>query len=128
MIPAHQNPVQTRWSMTTALLLAIAAGLCSGCIINTGSHVEQSGRQISTQTLGEVQPGRKMDFVLALLGEPTSKSPLSGGMEIWKYQYREKKTRSGTVLFLFSGDHTTVIEHACYVEFQDGAVTKSWQD
>lgn len=128
MIPLPLNPGRVRRPAATLVLLVLATFLCGGCIINTGSRVEQSGRQISTQTLEQIQAGRKMDFVQAVLGEPTTRSTLAGGTEIWKYQYREKRTRSGTVLFLFSGDNTTVIEHACYVEFQDGAVTRSWQD
>lgn len=114
-------------SLATAAALA-AACLFPACIINVDSHSERSGRYVSASTLQQVEPGRTQDYVLALLGEPTSRTKLEGGTEIWKWAYTETKRSEGSLIFVFSGDDTERIEGAAYVEFQDGVVRKTWQD
>ena len=100
----------------------------SACIINVDSHSERSGRYVSSTTLQQIEPGRGQDYVLALLGEPSSRSKLDGGTEIWKWTYSETKHSEGHLIFVFSGDDTKHVEGATYVEFKDGIVQKTWQD
>lgn len=102
--------------------------LCGACVINADSHVEHTGKHVSAQTFEQIQPGKKQDFVLALLGEPTTRTALEGGTEIWKWEYRQKNVHRGTLLFVFSGDNSTVEEGATYVQFEAGLVSKAWQD
>ena len=115
------------FSRSTAALSLVAFGLC-GCIINTGSHSEQSGKYISQQTFEQVTPGTSKEFVLAVWGEPTTKTPLSDGTEIWKWRYRQTKKSSGSVLFVFNGDSTTETETATDVLFKGDVVSQAWRD
>lgn len=110
------------------LTIAIASTSLSACIINVDSHSERSGRYVSSTTLQQIEPGRGQDYVLALLGEPSSRSKLDGGTEIWKWTYSETKHSEGHLIFVFSGDDTKHVEGATYVEFKDGIVQKTWQD
>ncbi len=110
-----------------ALSLATFVAL-PACIINVGTKTERTGRYVSSETLRQVEPGRSQDYVLALLGEPTSRTKLEPGGEVWKWSYTETKKREGRLIFVFSGDDTTSVQGAAYVEFQNGVVAKSWQD
>jgi outer membrane protein assembly factor BamE (lipoprotein component of BamABCDE complex) len=114
-------------SRAPAAFALCALGLC-GCVINTGSHSETSGRYIGEQTFEQVSPGKSKEFVLAVLGEPTTKTPLSDGSEIWKWLYRQKKKSSGSVLFVFNGDSSTETQSATFVMFKDDVVTQAWRD
>ena len=105
------------------LLLAL-----SGCIVHADSRVHRSGRVVGPQTVAQIVPGKRKDFVVALLGEPTSTTPLAGGTEIWKWEFSEKRVRSGSLLFVFDSDETTERSGATYVEFEDDVVLKAWQD
>jgi outer membrane protein assembly factor BamE (lipoprotein component of BamABCDE complex) len=114
-------------SLMCAALLA-AGALLPSCIINVDSRKERSGRYVGAETLSQVQAGKDQEYVLTLLGEPTRRSTTSSGVEIWSWKYRERKSSEGHLLFVFSTDDSTVTENCTYVEFQDGIVTKTWQD
>ena len=73
---------------------AITLALSSGCLVNSSSRTEYSGRHISAETIKQIEPGKsKADFVLAVLGDPTSKNKLDDGAEVWKWDTR-KSTRA----------------------------------
>ena len=110
------------------LALAALLLLLPGCIVNADSHVHRSGRVVGPQTVAQIVPGKRKDFVVALLGEPTSTTPLAGGTEIWKWEFSEKRVRSGSLLFVFDSDETTERNGATYVEFENDVVLKAWQD
>jgi outer membrane protein assembly factor BamE (lipoprotein component of BamABCDE complex) len=108
-------------------VLAITAFGLSGCIINTGSHCEYSGKYVSQQTLDQITPGQSKDFVIAVLGEPSTKTPMSEG-ELWKWRYRQTKKSSSSLIFVFNGDSTTETEMATYVLFKGEGVSQAWRD
>ena len=110
--------------------LAVLLLLSAGCVVvQSDSQTSSSGREVSEATLAQIQPGTSQDYVLALLGEPTRKSPLGDGSAIWKWSHTRKETSSGSFILLFSGDRTVEIESACYVEFgTDGLVRRTWRD
>jgi len=110
------------------LTIVVASTALSACIINVDSHRERSGKYVSSSTLQQLEPGRGHDYVQALLGEPSSRTKLDGGTEIWKWSYTETKHSEGHLIFVFSGDDTERVEGATYVEFKDGIVLKTWQD
>lgn len=121
------NPAHPVRLALPAAALSISL-LLPGCIIHADSHVHRTGIEISRQTLAQVEPGRKKDFVLALLGEPTSRSVLEGGTEIWKWAYTEKRVRRGSLFLILDSDETQERNGASYVQFEDGVVAKAWQD
>ena len=122
----------TQRSLTaTAALLAstlIAATTLSGCLIDTSSHNDISGRYVGSETFAQIQPGKNQEYVAALIGDPSTKTVLDGGTEIWKWTYSERKNSSGSVIFLFSADSHTDSQKTTYVEFKDGVVVKAWRD
>lgn len=111
-------------------LLTLAAGLCllPACIINADSHTTRSGKYISTDTVQRIEPGKNADYVIAVLGEPSSRQALADGTEIWKWTYRERKRSSGAIFLVVDSDSTTETERATYVELQHGVVVRAWQD
>jgi outer membrane protein assembly factor BamE (lipoprotein component of BamABCDE complex) len=117
-----------RCQRTAAALASLVALELGSCVINTGSHREISGRYIGDQTFEQISPGKNKEFVLAVLGEPSSKTPLSDGTEIWKWVYKQKNKSSGSFLFVFNGDSTTETETATFVQFKNEVVSQSWRD
>lgn len=110
------------------LLIPLLALPLGACIINVDSHEERHGRMVGPTTLEQIEPGKNQDYVLALLGEPTSRAHADGGTEIWKWEYSVRKTREGTLLFVFADESSTTAKGATYVELKDGVVVRRWQD
>lgn len=113
---------------TQLLLAALALTAFPACIINANSHTTRSGKYISAETVQRLEPGKDQDYVLALLGDPSSRQTLSDGTEIWKWTYRERKNSSGAVFLIIDSDATTEVERSTYVELQHGQVVRAWQD
>ena len=72
----------------------------------------------------------KIPFVvLATLGEPTARTPLDDGGELWKWSYRRTRSSSGSVFLLLDADNHTEQDGAAFVQFDSaGTVVKSWRD
>jgi outer membrane protein assembly factor BamE (lipoprotein component of BamABCDE complex) len=116
---------------SSRLLLPAALCLCIGsssCLIGTSSRTENTGKYVSQNTLAQIQPGKDKAYVLALIGEPTTKSTIDGNTEIWKWCYTEQKNSSGHVIFLVSSDKRIQTEHTTFVEFYGSSVVKAWTD
>lgn len=106
-----------------------AAGVMQGCLVSSSSRTEFSGRHIARSTFEQIEEGKtRKDFVLATLGEPTSKRALDDGTELWKWNYRRSKSSRGSVLLLLAANNTTESEGATYVQFRDDVVVSAWQD
>lgn len=112
-----------RAACIAALALALA-----GCLIRSDSDTQTTGRQVSPETLSKVKSGSSEEYVLALLGEPTSKTPTEAGHQIWKWEYTEVKRSEGGVFLVFSADSSKHSSDAVFVEFQDGHVVTTWRD
>jgi hypothetical protein len=73
-----------------SLIIVCAALLLSGCLVNSSTRTEYSRRHISCETVKQIEPGKsKSDFVLAVLGDPTSKNKLDDGSEVWKWEHKK---------------------------------------
>ena len=103
-------------------VLLVALGALAGC------KSDQPRIVIGPETLVQIEPGTSRKFVVALLGEPTDKFLLDDGLELWKWGYREKKTSSGSVVYVIESTPRAQTEHGAYVQFRDGLVTKAWND
>ena len=101
----------------------------TGCLVTSDSKVSRSGNYVPENTFDRIEPGKTTAaWVKATLGEPTSKTKLENdAAEIWKWNYTEKKTGSGTLLFIFAGHNEDEKARAAYVEVKDGVVTKKWR-
>lgn len=100
----------------------------SACVIDTSSRSEHTGREIGPETLEQLQPGRTQEFVLALLGDPTTRSSAGDKTEVWKWEYTRREHRSGSLIFVIDSDNTSEIRRTTYALFEDGKLVKSWQD
>lgn len=111
------------------LLVAGSLATLPGCIVKGRSYEDVKGTYIGDQTLSRIKPGEtNTDLVLALLGQPSSRTSLDSGAEIWKWEYRRIKTSSGSVLLVFDGSDRTVEIRNVYVEMKDNIVTDVWRD
>jgi outer membrane protein assembly factor BamE (lipoprotein component of BamABCDE complex) len=107
--------------------LGLAAGTAS-CLIGTRSRTENTGNYVSQQTLERIQPGKDKAYVLALLGEPTTRTVVDANTEIWKWCYTEQRNSSGHLIFVLSADNTTETRRTTFVEFHGSSVVKAWTD
>jgi len=126
---AMTRPLPSPRRILGSALLAAGALAAPACVISAGSDTEISGQYISQRTLDRIEPGEDKEYVLALLGEPSSRTTLDDGVEIWKWRYLEKRRSRGHLIFVFDTDSKTETRHVSYVEFgPDGTVVKAWQD
>jgi outer membrane protein assembly factor BamE (lipoprotein component of BamABCDE complex) len=111
------------------LVLGVLAFSSASCaVLSSSSHTERSGNYIGEETLRQVQPGHSQEYVRALFGDPTSRSAVSEGVELWKWTYEQETRSSGSVLLVFSSRRSTESGGAVYVEFTDAQVSKIWRD
>jgi len=120
--------IQPPARLPLVLSTLLAGTLATACIINVDSHKERTGRYVSEATLEQIVPGRNKDYVLALLGDPTSRTVVGDTTEIWKWTFTETTRSGGRLIFVYSGDSTERVEGATYVEFEGGEVRKCWRD
>ncbi len=121
----------TRRNASRLIVLALFVGLAlpiAGCLVSARSSTEVTGNPVSETTLSQIEPGAKHDFVLALLGEPTSKSQLEDGSSLWKWAYREQKTSRGGIFLILSSTRTSEKTGTVFVHFEDETVKRSWRD
>ena len=112
--------------VATLVLLSI---LGSGCVINSSSRTERSGNYVSDTTLSHIDEGDEMDFVLAVLGEPTERVILEDDSELWKWAFTETKTSNGSVILILGSNHTKETRSQVYVRFdEEGYVDRVWRD
>ncbi len=88
------------------LLLCLSV---SSCIFKVDSVSADPNRRISAQTLEQIKPGSSTEYVESLLGTPTTRTPTTSGEQsvVWRYETWGKNT---------------------YVLFENGRVSKTWQD
>ena len=109
-----------------ALALALPLG---GCIVGGSSSTSITGTFVGRETLATIEPGTSTrEYVLATLGEPTSKRTLSGGEELWRWDYRRVKMSSGYVLVVFGGSSREEVAATTFVHLQGDRVKRVWQD
>ena len=108
-------------------LLGVAVAL-PGCLISSRSRETQTGTYVSEATFNQIEPGvTTRQWVLGTLGEPSLKTRLENGEELWKWSYCKTKQSSGSLLFVFGGSSSTSTMGAAYIQFKDGLVAKSWR-
>lgn len=102
--------------------------LGASCLIGSETHTHREGRRISQETLDGVRPGNSKEYVLALLGEPSRRTPIENGRQIWSWEYRTVKQSEGSIFLLASSDSKTEESGAVFVEFEGDLVLKTWRD
>lgn len=114
------------WCSLPAALMVLG---CAGCLVSHRSREETSGRYVGRATFAQIEPGSsKQDWVLATLGEPTSKCALDDGSTLWSWRYSKERKSSGAVFLVLGTSSSSETENATFVQFRDGVVVKAWQD
>lgn len=120
-------PSLVRLASATALIAATLP--LGGCLVSGSSKETMSGTYVGPSTFAEIEPGTTTEkWVLAALGEPTSKSTLDDGSSLWKWAFRKDRSSSSAVFLVFGGSSRKETEGATFVQIRDGIVVKAWQD
>ena len=117
--------------LITSVLLASFAISASGCLIISGNSLDQSGVRISQATMNQIEIGRTTEkWVIAALGEPTSRAEVGGDEDITllRYEYRVRQSRGGAVFLIFAGGSETTRRTTTYFEFTDGYLSRTWTE
>lgn len=108
--------------------IVIIGLLGTGCLVGGGSSVHRSGNYVADETLNRIQPGKtEAAWVAATLGQPSEKTELGSGHELWKYTYHEKRSSNGYVFLVFGVSDEKSVDGKAFVEIQDGVVVKAWR-
>ena len=83
---------------------------------------------IGPETLTQIEAGTSRKFVVALLGEPAEKVLPENDFELWKWGYVQKKSSSGSVVFVIDSTPLGQSGPYAYVQFAAGKVVKAWRD
>lgn len=67
------------------------------------------------------------DWVLALLGEPTSRYTLNDGTSVWKWVYREQGFNTSVFKLTGSDEEPTLPQLLTFVRLRDGVVIEKWR-
>lgn len=103
------------------------SGLLSGCIIARSSTREESGKKIGEATLRQLEvDSTTQDWVLSVLGEPTRRSAIEEGAEIWVYEYQLKKESRVGVVVLLSSEDEKIENQSVFLEFKNKVLTRYW--
>ena len=113
----------------SAAVLGASLAVLPGCLVSGSSSTKVSGEYIGPSTFNEIEPGvTKVDWVQAVMGEPSSRACLDDGSEIWKWSYERKHSSAGGVFLLVGGSSKEETTGATFVQIRDGVVTKAWRD
>jgi outer membrane protein assembly factor BamE (lipoprotein component of BamABCDE complex) len=113
--------------MFTALF-ALMLATETGCLVATNSTTSRSGNYVSQSTLNQITPNQTtQDWVKSVVGNPTSKSMLADGTEIWKYSYSQRTDNDGYVFLIFAGNDSKEAAGTIFIELKNGLVTRCWQ-
>lgn len=112
-----------------AAVLATSLAVLPGCLVSGSSSTKVRGEYIGPATFNEIEPGvTTVDWVRAVMGEPTSRACLADGSEIWKWSYERRHSSRGGVFLLVGGSSKEETKGATFVQIKDGVVTKAWRD
>lgn len=125
--------MNARFQRTLLGLALLSCLTLPGCLFGNNTHTESTGQFVSSKTLTRVQPGQTAEFVLGLLGEPTSKVTAQGEtpgqeVQIWKWSYSQNVEANKSVFLIFGSKSRTNSSGNTYVEFSEGKVVSAWRD
>ena len=122
--PDHMKRINT----IAALALASLGTLMSGCI-GGNSKSKMTGDYVGATTVGKIEPGvTTSDRVLAMLGQPTRRSTLDDGSQLWVWSWKRTSSGGGYVFPIAFGSSRSETEGSAFVEIKDGLVVDAWRD
>jgi len=116
------------WITVVALLSACA--FLPGCLVTSGSSITESGMEVSSTTLDQIEVGRTTEsWLIAALGEPSHRTAVGDdGGAILRYDYKVVRKGHGTVFLIFAGGSRKERVERTFFEVEDGVVTRWWRD
>lgn len=117
-----------RTSLIATLALAASGLSMSGCI-GGNSKSKMTGDYVGATTVGKIEPGvTTSDRVRAMLGEPTRRSHLDDGSQLWVWSWKRTSSGGGYVFPIAFGSARSEHEGSAFVEMKDGVVVDAWRD
>ena len=115
-------------SVLCAMLGLLLIG--SGCsVIHSHTTTKHYGKQISDETLARIEVGRTtLDWLVATLGEPTSRREVDDATTILKYASKRISNSSATLLFVFDTSSKSEEKKILFFEFHDGILHSYWEE
>jgi outer membrane protein assembly factor BamE (lipoprotein component of BamABCDE complex) len=115
-------------SLLLTAIFAVIAATSTGCLVSGTSKHVRSGNYVSEDTFSRIKPGKTTaGWVAATLGEPTTRTHLDDGSEVWKWTYTETRDSSGAVFLLFGHRSQRTTDGAAFVELKNGLVVNKWR-
>lgn len=94
-----------------------------------GPTIRYEGTYISDELLEVVKTGKTTsDWVAAVFGEPTARSELRDGSEIWRWTYKPV-AQEAAVIEIFSDEkkEPKLATRTVFLQFRDGIVIEKWK-
>lgn len=127
--PSRPRPIRTLAQAGVIGLAGLSLVAMPGCLASGHSSVRAEGRYIGPDTINKIEPGvTTREWVAAVLGEPTTRTTLTDGSEIWKWSSKKVTRSSGSLFLVFRGSERDVIERTVYVELDGDLVSRVWKD
>jgi hypothetical protein len=94
-----------------------------------GPSVEYEGTYVSEALIERIQLGTTgADWILAVVGEPQSRTTLDDGSEIWKWVYRPTGSQQSLVSLLGQDEEKPQPQPiTAFVRLKDGLVIDKWR-
>jgi len=117
-------------SAGTILLCAVFGFALTGCISGRSDvRYGPKGPAVGTETLRQIQVGStSKEWVLGMLGEPTSQTQTPEGTEILRYVYTKMVDSDFSAFLLLNFDDKREDRTVLYFEITDGIVTRYWRE
>ncbi len=121
--------MKTRYLNLLILLTSLLA-FGSGCsVIHSHSTTKMMGKQVSDDTLARIEVGvTSEDWVVATLGEPTSREKVNDSTTIMKYASKKIRSANSTLLFVFDTSSKKEEKRTVYFEFRNGILDRYWEE
>lgn len=94
-----------------------------------GPQIEHQGTYVSAALMDRIQIGMTdAEWIIAVVGEPDSRHPMSDGTELWKWVYRPAAAQQPLIDVLGTEDRRPDPQPiTAYVRLQDGIVVDKWR-
>jgi hypothetical protein len=94
-----------------------------------GPQVEHRGTYVSEALMQRIQIGiTDAEWIVAVVGQPDSRHPMSDGTEIWKWVYRPSASQQPLIDVLGTDDRRPDPQPiTAYVRLREGIVVDKWR-
>jgi outer membrane protein assembly factor BamE (lipoprotein component of BamABCDE complex) len=100
----------------------------SGCLVSGSASQKRTGKYVSDATMARIEPGKTTaGWVMATMGEPSSRNKMEDGSEVWRWDYTETRHSTAAVFLIFGGSDEKQNDGSVFVEMKDGVVVNKWR-